>query len=240
MCGVIDLYGNVILPDRYLYPLKGNNLIAYEHRGTPTIYYNKDLEVVCYDSDYGTFDKNGKIIWKDFQLNTLITDMANFENNIYVIQKTEPGSIIRGLASINKIPKPAGDVAGSYIALMLNNPLMNINGETKLLEEDNYFVVPLLEDGRTLVPFRVIFEALGASVGWDGSSTKTVTAAKGDITVELRIDEREMYVNGNKVLLDVPARLVGSRTFVPLRAVSESLGAAVHWDEKTETITITN
>jgi len=44
--------------------------------------------------------------------------------------------------------------------------------------------------------------------------------------------------NGESIMLDVPARLVGSRTLVPVRAVSEGLGAKVDWDEGTQTVVI--
>lgn len=98
-------------------------------------------------------------------------------------------------------------------------------------------VPPVIESGRTLVPLRAIFEALGAQVEWD-EATKAVTAKSGEDTVKLTIDKTQAFCNDKEVALDVPAKLVQGRTIVPLRFVSESLGAEVNWNEETQVITI--
>ena len=92
--------------------------------------------------------------------------------------------------------------------------------------------------GRFLVPMRGIFEALGAEVSWDGD-TRTVTGAKGDISVKLTIDSIEALVNNEVIELDVPATIIEGRTYVPTRFVSESLGADVSWDGEKRVATIT-
>ncbi len=97
---------------------------------------------------------------------------------------------------------------------------------------------PIIEDGRTLVPLRAIFEALGADVGWDGE-TSTVTAQKEQAKIELQIGSRAAYINNQPVELDVPGRIVNDRTMVPLRFVSEALGARVDWDGSARTVQIT-
>ncbi|MDO4553486.1 MAG: N-acetylmuramoyl-L-alanine amidase, partial [Bacillota bacterium] len=105
---------------------------------------------------------------------------------------------------------------------------------------------PVIREGRTLVPLRAIFEALGASVDWD-AATQTVTASAGEgareTTVVLSIggSEMELYRGGRlseTLTLDVAACLIGGRTFVPARAVSEALGAAVDWDAAAQTVLI--
>jgi len=97
---------------------------------------------------------------------------------------------------------------------------------------------PIIDNGRTLVPMRAIFEALGAGVEWDGA-TSTVTASVGDTEIQLVIGGKA-FKNGTAVNLDVPAKLYEGRTMVPLRFVSESLGAKVDWDSSTQTIIITS
>ncbi len=96
---------------------------------------------------------------------------------------------------------------------------------------------PTTIDGRVLVPFRVLFEALGGTVTWD-PETKTVTGRRGDTTIALQIEDRIAVVNQNKVALDVAARVINGRTMVPLRFVSENLGARVEYDEETQAIGI--
>jgi beta-lactamase superfamily II metal-dependent hydrolase len=98
-------------------------------------------------------------------------------------------------------------------------------------------VPPVIENGRTLVPLRTIFESLGAEVAWDGV-TNTVTATRGDTAVKLQIGNATAYKNGLGVKLDVPAKLVQNRTMVPLRFVSEALGGSVSWDPTACKVTI--
>ncbi len=105
-------------------------------------------------------------------------------------------------------------------------------------EQLTFDVDPILENGRTLVPMRVIFEALGAQVNWDGN-TWTAIATKGDTKIVITIDSKQMLKNDQVVELDVPARLIDSRTLVPVRAVSEGMGADVQWDDKLWQVIIT-
>jgi hypothetical protein len=100
-------------------------------------------------------------------------------------------------------------------------------------------VPPMIEDGRTLVPLRAIFEGLGVTVDWD-SSTRTVTATRDSRVVKVVINSRIALVDGKVVSLDVPAKIVDGRTLVPLRFVSESFGALVTWDGDTRTVFIHN
>lgn len=89
-------------------------------------------------------------------------------------------------------------------------------------------VAPYIENGRTMVPMRKIFEALDAKVDWEGT-TQTITATKDDIVIILQINNSTMKNNGVDEVLDVAPVIVGSSTFVPIRAVSQSLKANVEW-----------
>lgn len=96
---------------------------------------------------------------------------------------------------------------------------------------------PIIDNDRVLVPFRVIFEALGAEVSWDGD-TKTVTATKGNITISLTIGENTITKNGQRIDIDVPAQIKNERTLVPIRVVSESLENVVSWDGENKIVEI--
>ncbi|HEV8339161.1 MAG TPA: copper amine oxidase N-terminal domain-containing protein [bacterium] len=98
---------------------------------------------------------------------------------------------------------------------------------------------PAVIGGRVLVPLRGVFERLGAFVQWDQQSN-TVTAVRGDTQVMLVIGSRQATVNGRALILDVPALIVGGRTLVPLRFVSEAMGARVDWDAGSRTVFITS
>lgn len=99
-------------------------------------------------------------------------------------------------------------------------------------------VPPEIRNNRTLVPLRAIFEALGATITWDGA-TRTITATRGDMVIELQIDNAQAKRRGQALTLDQAPVLSNNRTLVPLRFVSESFGAEVKWDGATRTITIT-
>ena len=98
-------------------------------------------------------------------------------------------------------------------------------------------VPPTIVSGRTLVPLRAIFEALGATVDWD-DATQTVTSEKGETKISLTINSNIMTVNGEEKTLDVPATLIDSRTLVPVRAISESFGLQVGWDGDNNIVSI--
>ncbi len=105
---------------------------------------------------------------------------------------------------------------------------------------------PVIKNGRTLVPMRKTFEALGAEVKWN-ESDMSVTAVKEGAEIQMKIGSPEMTVkNGGErvAALDVPPELLpydsySDTTMVPLRAVSEAFGCAVDWDEKTYLVSIT-
>lgn len=96
---------------------------------------------------------------------------------------------------------------------------------------------PLVVQGRTLLPLRTVFEALGAEVEWD-ASRQSIAASKGDISLLLYIGNTTALKNGENVILDVPPRIVNDRTLVPLRFVGEALGANVNWDDVARRVNI--
>jgi hypothetical protein len=99
-------------------------------------------------------------------------------------------------------------------------------------------VAPFTENGRTLVPFRFIGEALGAKVSWFQDSQKAIYELAG-IKVEITIGSVIATVNGKEIKLDVAPKITSGRTFVPIRFVSEALGASVIWEASTKKILIT-
>ena len=98
-------------------------------------------------------------------------------------------------------------------------------------------VMPQIIEGRTRVPMRKIFEALGAMVTWDDES-KTATAKRGNITVKITAMENALYKNDENIELDVPAEIIDGRTVVPLRAVSEAFDTEVLFYADIKTIYI--
>lgn len=98
----------------------------------------------------------------------------------------------------------------------------------KLTLEDQQ---PIIENDRTLVPLRAIFEALNAEVKWE-DETRTVIAVKDENIMELKIGEDKYKVNGEEKELEVLAQIKNDRTLVPLRVVAESLGCTAEWNSE--------
>lgn len=127
-------------------------------------------------------------------------------------------------------------IIGIFIAMCIAVSAMGVIAQSSigvfvngaLLETDQ---PPIIENGRTLVPMRAIFEALDYRVEYY-EEEKMVVAQKGVTILSLVIDEKTMLLNWEtEIALDVPARIENQRTLVPLRAVSEALGAYVEWNE---------
>ncbi|HHW03253.1 MAG TPA: AMIN domain-containing protein [Thermoanaerobacterales bacterium] len=99
-------------------------------------------------------------------------------------------------------------------------------------------VAPVIVNGRTMVPLRVISENLGASVYWDNAQrmVKVTTSTK---TILLVINNKKAVINDQEVTLDAPAIIIEGRTMVPLRFIGESLGAGVFWDSAQRRVVIT-
>lgn len=99
---------------------------------------------------------------------------------------------------------------------------------------------PIIENGRTLVPIRFIAEELEAEVIWN-EKDRTVAIEKDGTSVLLRIDSHLItYENGDKSygLSDVSPKIIDSRTYVPLRLVSNALGIGIEWDEANKFVSI--
>lgn len=123
--------------------------------------------------------------------------------------------------------------AKTSIILTIGKKDADINGKTVAND-----VAPKIVNDRTMLPIRFIAEALGAKVDWiEESQTVKITAENIDIS--LVIGEDFATVNGERIDLDSPSFIEKDRTYLPIRFVSEKLGADVSWDDATQTVTIT-
>jgi competence protein ComEC len=121
----------------------------------------------------------------------------------------------------------------AFTAPTLAAPSVTLNGQ-----QLSFDVPPTIENGRTLVPLRAIFEAMGATVTWD-QNTKTATAVKDGTTVVLKIGSITPTINGQIKHIDVPAKNVNGRTLAPLRFVGEAFGGTVDWNQASQIASIT-
>jgi N-acetylmuramoyl-L-alanine amidase len=92
-------------------------------------------------------------------------------------------------------------------------------------------VPPLLVNGRTMVPVRVVSENLGALVGWNGQEQRVNIRLDSNM-ISFKVGQALADVNGKQMELDAPAMMEQGRTLLPIRFVSENLGADVVWDSE--------
>ncbi|MGG3471555.1 copper amine oxidase N-terminal domain-containing protein [Neobacillus pocheonensis] len=96
------------------------------------------------------------------------------------------------------------------------------------------------KDGRTMVAIRFLSNALGVTddnISWD-RGTETATIKKGNTTVQVTVGQQKITVNGSDVLMDTSAENTGGNVFIPVRFISEALGAKIEWDENLRKIFI--
>jgi plastocyanin len=105
-----------------------------------------------------------------------------------------------------------------------------VNGQAVTFDQP-----PIEQSGRVFVPLRGVFERLGASVVYNNG---LINATGNGRNIQLHIGSTAATVNGQPTSLDVAPFLVGARTFVPLRFISEALGANVNYDGNSRTVTV--
>lgn len=105
-------------------------------------------------------------------------------------------------------------------------------------EKVDFDVQPFIENGRTLIPLRGVFEKLGAKVDWNKDLLEVVIKDDNN-EIEMILGKDKVMVNGIIKDIDVPTRMINSRTFAPLRFAAENLGHTVRWDGNTSSVYIT-
>lgn len=182
--------------------------------------------------------------------------------NVYTLSKKNPQNVndsslitryisLDGLSML-EIPSDANtnhiwnDKEYIYLGILKDDtycykiPITDIPDSVKIKCNNKYLSFatnPIVEDDRTLVPMRFLFEQMGAEVDWD-ADTQTATVKKTDDIVAFSIDDTFAIVNNEQKTMDVPARLINGKTMIPLRFLSEELGYTVEWDEQTRTAII--
>ncbi|MBV9055943.1 MAG: copper amine oxidase N-terminal domain-containing protein, partial [Candidatus Eremiobacteraeota bacterium] len=97
-----------------------------------------------------------------------------------------------------------------------------VNGEPM-----SFAVAPIVRAGRVFVPLRGIFERLGASVVYSNGQINATATGR---SISLSIGSTQATVDGQPQTIDVAPFIVGATTFVPLRFISQALGASVNWN----------
>lgn len=140
------------------------------------------------------------------------------------------------MKSINKTGRNIGlatlALATSGLAGIASAASVELNGQPLATSSR-----PITMNGRTLVPMRDIFEALGARVNYN-SVTRGISATRATTNIDLQIGNRQAAVNGQPQMLEQAPIVQGGVTYVPLRFVSNALGAQVSYNPGTALVSI--
>lgn len=135
------------------------------------------------------------------------------------------------------LPGTLAKAPSLIVALKLGSPHCVVGMGISQVDEGNAAVYPVSEQGRTLVPVSPIVKAFGGSSGWE-ADTGRVTFTLGENTVALLLGSDTILVNGVEGQLDVPAKAMNNRTYVPVRAVLEGLGLTVEYSAKHQIVVV--
>lgn len=119
------------------------------------------------------------------------------------------------------------------VPALAENPIyLEINGEIVTSS-----AAPVIENGTTLVPIRIISQNLGCTVDWN-ANTQGITITKDSKVINLTIGETAATVNNAAQSLSVAPKIIDSTTMVPIRFISQNLDAYVNWDEASRTVQV--
>lgn len=119
--------------------------------------------------------------------------------------------------------------------------------DTKIIidgKPGTYSNVPIIINDRTLLPFREVLNNLGVRndenhIVWN-SEEKSITILKDQTKIYLRIGSNDAVVNDQPVKIDVAPVIYKSKTYIPARFISQSLGIKVAWDSISRTVLMKN
>ena len=127
------------------------------------------------------------------------------------------------------LPEEAQKRVNNAVILYIGSADAYVNNQKRQVDSLNSDVTPISLNGRSLVPVRFVSESLGAKVEWT-QKTSTATVKLNGKTIKLVIDSNKMLLNNKEVTLEVPAKRINNRVFVPFRAITEALGKKVFYD----------
>lgn len=121
------------------------------------------------------------------------------------------------------------------IVMQSENPVMTVNGV--YLNIDDSGTKPMIINDRLLTPVRGVVEAMGGTISWN-NDLRMVEIRKGETCIQFTIDSTAMTVNGRKVEMDTAPVIINERTMLPIRYVTENLGAEMKWYDSIKAVEI--
>jgi hypothetical protein len=133
-------------------------------------------------------------------------------------------------------PPPAnfGSSPSGQIPILFNDHHVYAKPDTL---KQGRVLAALVRGGTILIPLRSMFEQMGATVSYDAAS-KTVDVSKAGADVKVTVGQPEVVINGESRPLDVPPIVYQGHVLVPIRVISEGMGAYVQWVPDKQTVVV--
>ena len=200
------------------------------------------VNVVAYPS--GRYDATSEAVLRSMGVKVTVSTSIG----VNYIEKFNPESLYM-LNRYNMNSDVTNDVLGSW--LVKDNAEIDIkdipySDESKYAEGIKVYVngklieyanPPMMKYSTTMVPMRATLEAMGANVYWDDNAKSAKAVLNTDIT-KFSIGSSVYYTNGKMGYLPLEAMLVEGNTYIPLRAIAESFGCNVEWNDESGTVNI--
>lgn len=234
--GIADYSGNLLLPMEYSVHRIQSYIVTKDGKYTTLTkdgktFYTFDLSTL---KQYTSFSEGFDVGYKYHRKGDYILDNNLNEVYCHTVEKSGYEGNIEFLANEGIIRLYYQLPSRTYGFLMFDDSGVKVNVDGERLEFD---VLPVIQNGRTLVPMRAIFEALGANVEWNGE-TQSITAKNKDVTIQMQIGNNTLTKNGQSSQLDVSPQLIDGRTMVPVRAISDCFNVLVDWNGYTQTVSL--
>lgn len=118
------------------------------------------------------------------------------------------------------------------------------SNEVKVLKEEKtktltLDVAPFISAGSTMVPLRGLMEEMGMTVEWTAANQE-IWIFDSHTDIVMRVEDDRVYINDVRYNASAPPTIRNSRTYIPLRFMSEQLGYNVYWDGDKQEIKISN
>ncbi len=123
------------------------------------------------------------------------------------------------------------------IVLQIGNPVMAVDGKAVKADAD-IKAVPVIREGRTLVPADEVVKAMGGYIIWDIYTDVNILVCNGK-EIKLDFGAGKAYLDGTEQSIDVAPVIIGETAMIPVRFVAESFGFSVNWIQETSEVMIT-
>jgi hypothetical protein len=143
-------------------------------------------------------------------------------------------ALAQGQGATTPPPGDFGSPPSGQIPILFNDRHVYAKPDTL---KQGRVLAALVRSGTVLIPLRSMFEQMGATVSYDASS-KTVDVSKAGSDVKVTVGQPEVMINGASRPLDVPPIMYQGHVLVPIRVISEGMGAYVQWVPDKQTVVV--